>query len=343
MVGKRFGPFDALPAYLGGKRKLAPLIFALLATRVSRSSWPQFTFVDAFLGGGSVSVFAKAQGLRVASNDLALRSAAIGRALIANSSITLNQVDVALLLREPACDYPRVAEERYSPRVFSKDHARLLDRALWWARTDLFPEPKRSLALVLLIKWALRIQPMSMLRGTDARAAFGGDYDGVSPGRVGHYLRSLELLRPAALWRLAQELNLGVFAGRGWASQEDALTFLGHTSGDVVYLDPPYPGTTAYEREYAVLDDLLEGLTRPTSPFSVSPDPLPALFSACRHLPIWLVSLNNAALDLEQFTDLIRPHRPKIRAIRVAYRHLGSIASEQKNAQNEEYVILATA
>lgn len=343
MVGKRFGPFDALPAYLGGKRRLAPVIFALLAARVPRLNWPQLTFVDAFLGGGSVSLFAKAQGFRVACNDLALRSAVIGRALIANSVVTLNQLDVALLLGQPASDYPRVAEERYSPRVFSKDHARFLDRALWWAHSDHFPEPKRSLALVLLVKWALRIQPMSMLRGTDARAAFDGDYDQVSPRRVGHYLRSLELLRPAALWRLAQEVNLGVFPGEGSAFQEDALAFLSHTSGDVLYLDPPYPRTAAYENEYAVLDDLLEGRIRPTSPFSTGTEMLPMLFETCRHIPIWLVSLNNAALSLEELKHLIRPHRPNIKAVQVPYRHLGSIATEAKNESNREHIILATA
>ena len=84
---------------------------------------------------------------------------------------------------------------------------------LHWTRRDYLPEPKRSLALVLLIKWVLRVQPMSMLRGTDARAAFCGDCDRVSPGRVGHYVRSLDLLRPAAWWRLAQEVNGGVLLG----------------------------------------------------------------------------------------------------------------------------------
>jgi len=190
--------FDALPAYLGGKRRLAPLIFALLDRHVPRSGWQGKTFVDPFLGGGSVSLLAKAYGFRVICNDLALRSAVIGRAFIANGCVALERSDVALLLREPDIPYPRVAEERYAPSVFSCEHARLIDRALWWARSDYFPEPKRSLALVLLIKWALRVQPMSMLRGTDARAAFSGDYDRVSPRRVGHYVRSLDLLRPAA-------------------------------------------------------------------------------------------------------------------------------------------------
>ena len=335
--------FNALPAYLGGKRRLCPLIFALLATTAPKERWPSLTMLDPFLGGGSVGLFAKAQGFRVACNDLALRSAAVGRALVANSTVTLTATNVALLTQEPREPYPHNAEQRYCPSVFPLDHARFFDRALWWVRSDIFPEPKRSLALVLLIKWALRIQPMSMLRGTDARAAFGGDYDRVSPRRVGHYLRSRELLGPAALWHLAQEINLGVFPGQGSASQEDAFAFLAHTAGDVIYLDPPYPATTSYEREYQVLDDLLEGKRWATSPFSTGTQMLATLLDACRHIPIWLVSLNNAALGLEQLKDVLRPHRPNIRAVQVPYRHLGSIASEGKNETNREYIIVATA
>ncbi len=334
--------FSALPAYLGGKRKLAPLIFALLDTRVPRSNWRGTTFVDPFLGGGSVSLLAKAYGFRVVCNDLALRSAVIGRAFIANDAVILDRADMALLLRDPGVPYPHMAEERYVPSVFSHEHARLIDRALHWIRSDYFPEPKRSLALVLLIKWMLRVQPMSMLRGTDARAAFSGDYDLVSPRRVGHYVRSLDLLRPAAWWRLAQEVNQGVLPGRGEAYQEDVLTLLPRLTGDVVYLDPPYPGTTSYEREYAVLDDLLEGERFEVSGFSRSIDLLGELLQACRHIPVWLVSLNNAALELDELQDLIRPYRPNINAIQVPYRHLASIASEEKNAKNKEFIVLAT-
>lgn len=155
----------ALPAYLGGKRRLCRLIFALLAAEVPRARWRGLTFVDPFLGGGSVGLFAKAVGFHVLCSDIALRSAAIGRALIA-SSVTLGHGDIAALLSEPSGPYSRRAEERHSPGVFSKPHARLLDRA----RHNLcsFPEPARSLATVLVVKWALRLQPMSQLRGTDA-------------------------------------------------------------------------------------------------------------------------------------------------------------------------------
>lgn len=200
----------------------------------------------------------------------------------------------------------------------------------------------QSLATLLVVKWALRTQPMSMLRGTDAKAAFGGDFDRVSPRRLGHYLKSQGLLTPQAWLTLAGEVNGGVFPGRGEADQRDAVEFLGLVDGDVVYLDPPYAGTTAYEREYAVLDDLLEHEVKATSRFSQSADPLCRLFSACAHVPVWLVSLGSASMELEALTELVRPHRPNIRAVRVPHRHLASIASEEKNATNEEFIIIAT-
>ena len=331
----------ALPAYLGGKRQLCPVLFALLCQAVERERWRGMTFVDPFMGGGSVSLYAKALGFRVVSNDLALRSAAVGHALIANSSVRLTRVDVAAVLREPSEVYPRLAEEEFYPRVFSREHAQVIDRALYWLHTGQIPEPRRSLLVLLLTKWILRLQPMSMLRGTDARAAIGGDYDRVSPRRAGHYLCSRRLLAPAAWWHLAQEVNLGVFAGEGEAHQRDVFDFLSDVEGDVVYLDPPYPGTTSYENEYAVLDHLLEGREYQRSRFSGSTPPLDELFQACDHIPVWLVSLGNASIGVEELVDRISKHRAVRRVLEVPYRHLESIASEEKNENNREYLVLA--
>ena len=335
--------FSALPAYLGGKRKLAPLIFALLASRVPRSSWSNLTFVDPFLGGGSVSLLAKAYGFEVHGNDIAYRSALVGHALIANSSVTLTDADVALLFRESEEHYPHTAEERFSPSVFSLEHARFLDRGLYWAASGAFPNAKRHLVELLLVRWALRCQPMSQLRGTDARAAAEGDFDRVSPRRVGHYVTSLRLLQPRAVVAMARQINEAVFPGRGSVSEMDAVDFLGRTHGDVVYFDPPYPGTTAYEKEYRALDMLLEGRELPPSRFSSHTEALEEILQAASHIPAWLVSLNNAVLTLDQLLDLVRRHRPEVKAVEVPYRHLGSIASEEKNEANREYVVLATA
>ena len=334
--------FSALPGYFGGKRRLAPLLFASLANHLPQADWRGLTFVDPFLGGGSVSLLAKAYGFTVTCNDVAYRSTVIGHALIANSSVTLCEADLAFLFQEPREEYAHVAEEQFSPSIFSLDQARFIDRALAGASSGDLPAEKRHLLRLLIVKWALRCQPMSQLRGTDARAAAGGDFDKVSPRRVRHYINSVRLLRPSAVTAMARQLNAAVFPGRGSVSQLDVHEFLPRAQGDVVYFDPPYPGTISYEKEYRALDILMEGRELPVSRFSLDPGALAAMFAAAEHVPVWIVSLNNARLSLEQLLDLIRPHRPTTQAIEVAYRHLGSIATEVKNDRNKEFIVLAT-
>src|SRR5207244_1970584 len=103
---------------------------------------------------------------------LAERGAVVARALITNSTVRLRHADILDLFRGPLPDHRTVAA-RYCPQVFSAPQARFLDRA--FARADARPEPVRSLLRLTLIKVTLRMQPMSMLRATDARAAVTGD------------------------------------------------------------------------------------------------------------------------------------------------------------------------
>src|SRR5512143_1773061 len=83
--------FGALPPYLGGKRRLCPRIFREIDALVPRRHWADLTFLDAFLGGGSVSLFAKAQGFSVVSTDIAARAITIGDALIENGRVRITR------------------------------------------------------------------------------------------------------------------------------------------------------------------------------------------------------------------------------------------------------------
>jgi hypothetical protein len=270
---RRYLFLRALPAYLGGKRRLAPLILARLANILPRSAWSHTSFLDPFSGGGAVSLCAKAQGFRVISSDVAERANIVSRALIANSGVRLSREDVLDLFREPPGEYPRIAAS-HSPKVFSSHQADWIDRAL--ARARRRGDPIRSMLLLLIVKGVLRCQPMSMLRGTDARAAATGDFDRVSPRRLGHYMKARRLFTPERVWAIAEEVNAGVFGGIGEARSADAVTVIGETPADVVYLDLPYAGTSRYEREYQVLDDLLAD----HEPASASPLELDSLLNA---------------------------------------------------------------
>jgi len=334
MANTRSMPFfDALPAWIGGKRRLAPLIFALCVEELPRERWCDTVLLDPFSGGGAVSLYAKAQGFRVVASDVAERSAVIARALVANSHVRLQRDDILSLFDEPAAGYPRVAG-RYVPTVFSEAQAEWIDRAL--AVADRRGEPARSLLLLVVIKLVLRLFPMSLPTATDAHRAATGDFDGISPRRLGHYLKSRELLTPEGVWALAEEVNSGVFGGCGEARKGDAAEMIQSVPADIVYLDPPYPGTTGYDKAYAVLDALL-GDERPPS----REPGLDELLDAAAAAALVVLSYGGPTVTLDTLTAIVDRHRPVRRALAIPYTHLRSVATEEKNAKNREYLVLA--
>jgi len=92
-----FSKFQSLPSYFGGKRKLVKYIFKPIKKK-------EGVFIDAFLGGGSVSLYAKAKGYKVIANDIAFRSLIIGKAIISNNSVKLESEDLA---RRPEKNWPK--------------------------------------------------------------------------------------------------------------------------------------------------------------------------------------------------------------------------------------------
>ena len=89
--------FKALLPYYGGKRRLCPIIFRHIADYLPRPKWAKAVFVDAFLGSGAVSLYAKAQGFRIVANDIAERSYIAGKALIENNQTALTDDDLRRL------------------------------------------------------------------------------------------------------------------------------------------------------------------------------------------------------------------------------------------------------
>jgi adenine-specific DNA methylase len=126
---KRLSIWSALPPYLGGKRRLCPLVFRELDRILPRRMWPNLTFVDGFMGGGSVSLYAKAQGLRIVATDIAERAIVVGRALIENNRVRLAREDI-LRVAAGNGDPPGRVEQSYVPSVFTRSQARLLDHIL---------------------------------------------------------------------------------------------------------------------------------------------------------------------------------------------------------------------
>ena len=323
--------FRALPPYLGGKRRLCPLIFSLVQRFVPRERWPM-TFLDPMCGSGAVALSAKAFGFEVIASDIAARGGVVARALIANDTAKLSKQDVLDLFGNVGdAEYPLPDEVA---AVLTPAQAGWFRPAL--AAADRCLEPWRSLRRLLLVKLLLRLYPLSLPSATDAAAAVCGDHDAISPRRLGHYMRARGLLSPDHVWRVAQELNLGVFGGYGSARQTDACFALTDTSPDVVYLDPPYPGTSRYEQVYMVVDRFL-GDQRPKQPAPT----LDELLAAAEHIPYLVLSYGGPNATLPDLVSTVERYRRVATAREIPYRHLQSISSEAKNAGNRELLVVA--
>src|SRR2546425_9129911 len=211
--GRRMKMWSALSPYLGGKRRLCPLIFREIDRVLPRRLWEGLTFLDAFLGGGSVSLYAKAQGFKVIATDIAERAIIVGRAVIENSRVRFTHEDI-LRLAAPGDDGPGRIEQGYVPKVFTREQARFLDRALSAAeRTE--DLAKAALYKLLAIRVALLAHPMSQVRAGTVERVTAGGWESVSQQCVRHYVEGPRLTRPEKLWDLAQQINAGVFEGEG--------------------------------------------------------------------------------------------------------------------------------
>jgi hypothetical protein len=298
------------------------------------------TLLDGFLGGGSVSLYAKAQGFRVVATDIAERAIVVGQSLIENTRVRLTHEDV-LRLAAPRDDPPGRVEQTYVPDVFTRAQARLLDRALVLARES--QETARAALLRLLaVRVALLAHPMSQVRAGTIHRVATGEYEAITESCVRHYVDGLRLTRPEKLWELAQQINAGVFQGKARVLRTNIIGALPEIAADVAYFDPPYPGVMSYEKEYRVIDEILEGQGRPTSPFTAKDGAamLDGLFERAQHIPVWLLSLGNAVVGIDELESKMTRLGRRTKAIAVKYQHLPSIATDEKKRENREFLVV---
>src|SRR5713101_4085042 len=338
--GRRMKMWSALYPYLGGKRRLCPLIFREIDRVVPRRLWASLTFLDAFLGGGSVSLGAKAQGFKVIATDIAERSIVVGQALIENSRVKMSREDVLRLLA-PRSNPPGRIESQFSPSVFTANVGRFLDAALDTA-AQMEDIAKAALLRLLAVRVALLAHPMSQVRPGTIYRASTGEWESITPSCLYHYVDGFRLTTPAKLWGLAQQINAGVFQGEAKVMKTDILEALPSIQADVAYFDPPYPGVMSYEKEYRIIDQLLEGTTRPTSPFTAKTGAsmLDTLFERATHIPLWILSLGNEVVTLEELEAKMTKLGRQTRAIAIAYQHLPAVATEEKKRENREFLVV---
>ncbi len=332
--------WSALPAYLGGKRRLCPMIFRELDRVLPRGQWPGLRFLDGFLGGGAVSLYAKAQGFQVHAIDIADRSIVVGNALIANSRAQLVKADIVRALSRDRSRPGRIETEMV-PAVFPVNVARFLDGALAEAASADDPAHAALLRL-LVIKVAMLAHPMAQVRPGTAHRMATGEYESITESCVKTYVDAARLTTPARLWRVAEAINAGVFGGTGRVWQGSALDLLDDVEADVAYFDPPYPGTTPYEREYRTLDRILGDERSEISAFSRRGGVglLDELLDRSRHIPVVLLSCGNAEITLAELEARMQRVGRDVRGLEIPYAHKASVARASVRERNRELLVI---
>ena len=337
---RKLAMWASLPPYLGGKRSLCPTIFREVDKVLPWRTWGNKTLLDGFLGGGSVSLYAKALGFRVIGVDIAERGIVVGKALIENSRVKLAREDVLRLAKDDHAPLGRI-ESEYCPSVFTKDQARFLDRTLRIA-ADTSDRAKAALYKLLAIRVALLAHPMSQVRKGTIHRLVTGEYESITESCLYHYVDGMRLTRLEKLWKIAQSINSGVFQGEGTVLKQSVLDALPDIEADVAYFDPPYPGVMSYEKEYRIIDELLEGHSRPTSPFTAKDGAsmIDSLLERATHIPIWLLSLGNAVVGIEELEAKMARLGRETKAIEIRYQHLAAVATEEKKQKNREFLVI---
>ena len=333
--------YDALPPYFGGKRRLVGRIFKHLPPPAQAP-----VLADAFVGGGSVSLYAKARGYQVLCNDLAERSVIVGKALIENSTVGLSDLDIVRLFTD--IDHDGFCEAHLAPDVVLPVHARFLDQAMAHARMT--PGPKGDLLLLLAVKYLLSQRPMGNFGAKSiVHQLAEGDFDAVNPAYLKDAVQRMVLAHPLQVARrVARQINCGLLANgrQGQAHQGDVLDFLRSVQADILYADFPYPGTLDYAVALKPLDEMLAGqkLTPQRSRFSRT-DAIGFIdeaLSHARHIAVWAISLGGPVVELDTLRDMVGGYRRHVHAEAVKYTHLTGLSSEESKAKNRELIVIGS-
>lgn len=336
-------PFLALPNYLGGKRRLASTILREVEKTYPARTWHNLTLLDPFAGACSISLYAKAQGMRVIAGDVAQRSYIVQQAIISNNHQTLTGEDLAALF-QPRNGYENFVAEHFVPAHFPAAFAEFLDLAI--ANVADQSETKRALLNLILFKMmkAPRIQfsdttisravEMDRIESLAAHKAMMADRWYLTPPEV-------------VVGRLAKVINAAIFSnGReNLAHQTDAqdLTEQWSSETDILYLDPPYPSVTGYET-YRVLDSVFaqRWIRRERSPWSTSRFTLQllALLEAAESIPLWVISYGSVGVTLKELLHMIEEFR-QAKGLAIEHPHLQAIARQEVAEANREYLIIA--
>jgi len=338
-----YKPFKALVSYLGGKRKLVPEIFK----HVPDSSEAP-VFADGFMGGCSVSLFAKARGHTVLANDLSVRSFIPAKALIENNIHFIEEEDILKLFIP--IESENFILKTYTPKVFTRKIARFLDTA--FENIKVMPEHKQWLMKLLMIKFIMSTKPFGhMTMGAKSVESLDqGQYEDGLKKRSYSKNNLRQVHNPAVFLReLADRINYAVCdnGNQNKVHHSDVFEFVKNIKADIIYFDPPYADTVSYEESYVILDNILKGRKdKPEVSVFTKKDALEFIDKLCKastHIKHWIISMGqpdpSRGISPDELLKVVRKYKPKAEYRILDHKWSVDNAGSKKKKDVVEYMI----
>jgi adenine-specific DNA methylase len=282
-------------------------------------------------------------GYQVFCNDLAERSAVIGRGLVENGQIKLSKSDIAMLLMPN--DFTLCRRDQLS-KYFTADDAEFIDLILGNLQHK-EPGYKKDLLKLALINFILRSRhhgDFGVQWTYDTLQAKENTYLPSGHMRVVRvYLRS-SILR---FMREIEKINRSVFSNgaENVFTQLDVSEFLEHTRADIAYFDPPYYGSIPYEKVYKVLDWILAGKTEEPAisefnkgkAYSLIED----MLERAEWAKVWVISYGGPKVDRQELLDIVKKRRKAAKEIAVNYKYRHGNHQPGSEKRDTEILIFA--
>ncbi len=243
--------------YQGSKRKLLPWIYENIKDIQFES------VLDLFGGSGVVCYMFKKMGKSTTYNDYLKFNYFIGKAIIENSSITINEDDIAFILNNREDGYRRFIQITFKGIYFKDDenswidliNANILNLSRRYSGQIL--EYKTAIAYYALFQSCMIKRPFNLfhrnnlnIRTAEVNRSFGNKATWEKPFEL--FFR-----------KFVEEANSLVFPNGtvNRVRNEDAF-LMGDVDYDLIYLDPPYfsKDRTPVECDYSRMYHFLEGI-----------------------------------------------------------------------------------
>jgi len=279
--------------------------------------------LDAFAGSQSIAYLMKQLGKKTVTNDFLEFNNEIGKALVENSSVTLNQDDVNILFSKNSNpEEYNLMETLFSGLFFTQEESSFAD-SFRSNVCKLDNKYKQALALSVMCRSMTRKVTMGHFAHTQA-LVYAAD--------TARIKRNRSLIRPLKdlFLELLPQYNAAIFDNKqdNKSYNENILDLLPKLEGiDLVYFDPPYCNSHAdYQSFYHLLEtfvvywkdkQFVNGTKRYEpkrySGFDKNSESISnfkLMFEKSQHIPTWLVSYNDRSYpDIDTMVSMIKPYR----------------------------------